>query len=265
MRRSYNPLPLYPVCKPTGKSRSEIRATHPTISEFTAAEKMILDPSIYTLIFYVQVVLYEKAESQPKTNKDTENCIKSTTPIKPETSPPHKNPATTSEPEPSDQSEPKKPANRFIAYIQFTPYKDLSADEIDDLNFLTTYLNKARTYVNTVDSLKKIFCGLMWTIGWRKSQTHAETAGRYLNQANIDQDPVGYNEHIDQGLQAGQIIHKLFRTISNTAVNDANKLLAHFKMPAFYDTNLKHEPSKIDFANNLAFTQGWIHLSKQPP
>jgi len=147
-----------------------------------------------------------------------------------------------------------KDDKKFIAYIQFTRSDELSQEEVHDINFTTEFLHESKEFVSTVKS-RKIFRGKMWTIGWRKSQTKGEMAGRYLDSVLIVKNIVGYMENLLEGITAGNMIYKLFNSIANTAVKSAQDLLKSLNLPAFQDPNWKENPTEDSFASNLAFTQ----------
>ena len=69
MKRHYIPYNLYPEREPSDKSTKAIRSTHPTISEFQAAESALLDCSQFTLIDHGRLVLYEIDKSNDKKHK----------------------------------------------------------------------------------------------------------------------------------------------------------------------------------------------------
>ncbi|KAI9616825.1 hypothetical protein KEM48_005071 [Puccinia striiformis f. sp. tritici PST-130] len=190
----------------------------PTQAEVNDAEKMVLDPKLFKLIDYGRLVLYEKQI-------------------------PKKDAPPTEEPEP----------DKFIAYIEFTTSEELAEKDKDKLNLVTTYLHESKSYVSTVDS-SRIFCGKMWTIGWRKSQTSGEMAGRYRNQNGVDADPHGFFYNTFKGQSAANVLYRLFSSIANTAVKAANTLLTSLKMPSYEDISWTQETSETNFASNLAFT-----------
>ncbi|KAA1099838.1 hypothetical protein PGT21_022391 [Puccinia graminis f. sp. tritici] len=149
---------------------------------------------------------------------------------------------------------PEKPKCTFIPYIQFTRSEDLSEEDKNDLDFITTFLYDSTQFVNPVDLIRKIFRGKMWTIGWRKSQTRGEVAGRYIDTAGIPQNLCAYLDNLIDGISASDIIHKLFYSIADAAVDAANVLLTSLGLPGYCDPNLKRSNNNC-FASNLAFTR----------
>jgi hypothetical protein len=74
-----------------------------------------------------------------------------------------------------------KPVDTFITYIHFTPVEELSQQDKDNLNYVTTFLHESQKYVNNIQLPQKMICGNMWTIGWRKPQTKGQMAGQYVD------------------------------------------------------------------------------------
>ncbi|PLW13038.1 hypothetical protein PCASD_19961 [Puccinia coronata f. sp. avenae] len=147
-----------------------------------------------------------------------------------------------------------KKKKNFIAYIHFTRSDQLSELEKYEYNFVTEFLHKSKDFVRNVLS-KKIFRGKMWTIGWRKSQESGELIGRYVDADGIVKYATRFLDNIIDGITSSDIIHNMFFSIADLAVESANKLLKSLNMPAFQDPNLKPSPSENNFASNLAFTQ----------
>jgi hypothetical protein len=147
-----------------------------------------------------------------------------------------------------------KKKKNFIAYIHFTRSDQLSELEKYEYNFVTEFLHKSKDFVRNVLS-KKIFRGKMWTIGWRKSQESGEMIGQYVDADGIVKYVTRFLDNIIDGITSSDIIHNMFFSIADLAVESANKLLKSLNMPAFQDPNLKPSPSENNFASNLAFTQ----------
>ncbi|PLW41834.1 hypothetical protein PCASD_05566 [Puccinia coronata f. sp. avenae] len=189
---------------------------HPNPAHYRKADNILRDPESFTLIDHGRLVLYEKDMSESK---------------------------------------PEEKNHKFIAYIEFTPSEELTQEDVHELNFFTRFLRRAQDFIGTVSSTR-IFHGTMWTIGWRKAYIHGKILGRYLDTTSAAQDPDGYEQSIQDGLTAGNIVHRLFNTIADKAVTCANNLLNSLGMPAYQDPNLNLDPSKNGFASNLAFTHG---------
>ncbi|PLW35338.1 hypothetical protein PCANC_19857 [Puccinia coronata f. sp. avenae] len=189
---------------------------HPNPAHYRKADNILRDPESFTLIDHGRLVLYEKDMSESK---------------------------------------PEEKNHKFIAYIEFTPSEELTQEDVHELNFFTRFLRRAQDFIGTVSSTR-IFHGTMWTIGWRKAYIHGKILGRYLDTTSAAQDPDGYKQSIQDGLTAGNIVHRLFNTIADKAVTCANNLLNSLGMPAYQDPNLNLDPSKNGFASNLAFTHG---------
>ncbi|EHS62957.1 uncharacterized protein PGTG_22728 [Puccinia graminis f. sp. tritici CRL 75-36-700-3] len=225
MKREYVKYDLYPVRHAKNASTEEVRKTHPTPEEFEAAETALLDRGQFTLIKDGRLVLYEKDVSVLKPGE--------------------------------------KRKHKFIAYIEFTssaylttedgPHK-LSTIQLENLSFLSHFLFQCRNYISTVQSVAKIFRGYMWTIGWRKSQTEGEMAGRYVDTGKISSDTFYYMENLMEAFRAGDIIHDLFHSIADTAVLGMKTLLKDCNLPGFNHLNLGNTPVDTDMASNLAFT-----------
>ena len=58
----------------------------------------------------------------------------------------------------------------IIADITFTDLKTISSQTRLDLDFLLTFLENSKMFVNTVGAEGRSCGGSMWAIGWRKSQ-----------------------------------------------------------------------------------------------
>ncbi|KAA1104747.1 hypothetical protein PGT21_031102 [Puccinia graminis f. sp. tritici] len=245
MRREHIRLDLYPKYPPLDKTNEGQRATHPTPANYKAAEEQILKD--FTLLTYSRLPLYERPPKDTPTIKQEESQV------------PVQNFVVTNEP--SEPDKPKKPKCIFIAYVQFTPSEELTEEDKYNLNSLTTFLHNSQNFLNPVNLLRKIFCCRMWTIGWCKSQTTGEVAGRYVNTLGINKNPLSDLDNLINGISASDLIHKLFYSISDAAVDAANALLTCLGLPGYCDPNLKRSTSNC-FASNLAFTR--YAFSNQP-
>ncbi|KNZ63714.1 hypothetical protein VP01_110g3, partial [Puccinia sorghi] len=66
---------------------------------------------------------------------------------------------------------------RTSHHIRGGNYK-LTASKKDDLNFLSTFLHNSKQFINPVSSCSRVWGGLMWAIGWRKSYNKDQIFGR---------------------------------------------------------------------------------------
>lgn len=57
----------------------------------------------------------------------------------------------------------------IIAIIEFTPFDQLTPSEKDDLHFVSTFLHQTKPFISPVRSSSRVWGGLMWALGWRKS------------------------------------------------------------------------------------------------
>ena len=57
----------------------------------------------------------------------------------------------------------------IIAIIEFTPFSQLTPSEKDDLNFVSPFLHQTKPFISPVRSSSRVWGGLMWALGWRKS------------------------------------------------------------------------------------------------
>ncbi|EFP83009.1 uncharacterized protein PGTG_09977 [Puccinia graminis f. sp. tritici CRL 75-36-700-3] len=263
MFREKDPVKLYPIYKPADSSHKAYRKAHPTPDDFKAAEDIILKQ--FTLIDHGHVALYERVKPE-KTGKDAVEGKKGEEPResnKHQTKKTNKAPAQQSNSK-SQQKEDvnneeaqksDKPVDTFIAYIHFTPSEELSQQDKEDLHYVTTFLHQSRKFVNVIQLPQKIYRGNMWTIGWRKPQTEGEMAGRYIDTPGIKKNFFAYLDHLGDGVSASSIIHRLFYSITDAAVNAANKLLTSLGMPHYSDANLNNDDLDHKFASNLAFTR----------
>jgi hypothetical protein len=85
---------------------------------------------------------------------------------------------------------------------------------------------------------------------------------RFVDTPKITKDFDGYLDSIINGTSAATIIHRLFHSITDSAVNAANMLLTSLGMPGFSDPNLDSSGTETKFANNLSFTRD--EFSNQP-
>ncbi|KAA1070040.1 hypothetical protein PGTUg99_000066 [Puccinia graminis f. sp. tritici] len=70
----------------------------------------------------------------------------------------------------------------------------------EDLNFFLGFLHQSKKFVNTVGSESRSCGGYMWAIGWRKSMTHLEIVGRYVNSQAIKDNPDEFIQHTKSSL-----------------------------------------------------------------
>jgi len=65
----------------------------------------------------------------------------------------------------------------IIAIIEFTPFDQLTPSEKDDLNFVSTFLHQTKPFISPVRSSSRVWGGLMWALGWRKSYDQKQICG----------------------------------------------------------------------------------------
>lgn len=100
--------------------------------------------------------------------------------------------------------------NSVIAIIEFTRFEDLTDTEKDDLNFVSTFLHQSKNWISAVRSSSRIWGGLMWAIGWRKSSDTNQIAGRYIKAFN-ESHMFAYDFHYKKSARLGNIIGNLFK------------------------------------------------------
>ncbi|PLW08082.1 hypothetical protein PCANC_27944 [Puccinia coronata f. sp. avenae] len=59
----------------------------------------------------------------------------------------------------------KNDQSKILAVIEFTPLKDLTQTEQDEINSVTSFLYKTKQFVNSVSSSSQSWGGYMWAIG----------------------------------------------------------------------------------------------------
>ncbi|OAV84727.1 hypothetical protein PTTG_31109, partial [Puccinia triticina 1-1 BBBD Race 1] len=81
-----------------------------------------------------------------------------------------------------------------IAIVEFTPYEELTDSQKEDLNYVSNFLHKSKRFINGVKSCSRVWGGLMWAIGWRKSYDEDQIVGRYI-KAFDETEMRAFDEH----------------------------------------------------------------------
>ncbi|KAA1079138.1 hypothetical protein PGT21_001041 [Puccinia graminis f. sp. tritici] len=134
-----------------------------------------------------------------------------------------------------DRKTTKEKEKRIIAEIKFTDLKTISDQMREDLNFFLGFLHQSKKFVNTVGSESRSCGGYMWAIGWRKSMTHLEIVGRYVNSQAIKDNPDEFIQHVRDADRASQILWDLFFPMGNKALEANRQFMIEHNLPSFSD------------------------------
>ncbi|KNZ52742.1 hypothetical protein VP01_1263g1, partial [Puccinia sorghi] len=102
----------------------------------------------------------------------------------------------------------------IIALIEFTEFKNLSDSEIENLQFLSTFLHRPKEFLGPVSPASQSWGGLMWALGWRKSRDKNQIAGRYIKKFPASKMSK-FNSVFRDSPCAGEILGKLFQDMAN--------------------------------------------------
>ncbi|KAA1131132.1 hypothetical protein PGTUg99_012922 [Puccinia graminis f. sp. tritici] len=100
----------------------------------------------------------------------------------------------------------KKDKSKIIALIEFTPFDELTPNDLADINYITRFLHLAKKFVNAVGSESRSWGGRMFAIGWRKAMVGFQLIGLYRNKAAIDRSPQAYECLMKKSEEASSIL-----------------------------------------------------------
>ena len=149
----------------------------------------------------------------------------------------------------------------IIAIIQFTPLEDLTPQQAADLNIVTTFVHKCKKFVNSISSGARCWGGKMWAFGWRKCMDSYKLAGKYLNEANIQDSQDEYEALMTSSSQPSDILGKMFQDTANVAFEQNRDLMKKNSIPAFKSLHHQEELGKYDCSPHLTFTTNGFYNS----
>jgi hypothetical protein len=143
--------------------------------------------------------------------------------------------------------------NSVIAIIEFTPFEELTSSQIDDLNYVSNFLHKSKRFLNSVSSCSRVWGGLMWAIGWRKSYDEDQIVGRYI-KAFTETEMKAYDDHYLKSKRVGQIIGNLFKDLAQTPFEENRNLMQQYSIPAFESLEYGETPEESACTPHITFT-----------
>ena len=143
--------------------------------------------------------------------------------------------------------------NEIIAIIEFTPFEKLTPAEKDDLNFLSTFLHDSKQFISVVDSCSRVWGGLMWAIGWRKSYDRNQMFGRYIKQFTKDKAKA-FHSHYLKSPRVGEIIGNLFKKLAHEPFQKNHDLMEKYKLPSLADLSYGQPPEDSTCSPHITFT-----------
>ncbi|WAQ89100.1 hypothetical protein PtA15_10A524 [Puccinia triticina] len=140
-----------------------------------------------------------------------------------------------------------------IAIVEFTPVEELTSSQIKDLNYVSNFLHKSKRFINGVHSCSRVWGGLMWAIGWRKSYDEDQIVGRYIKAFN-ETEMRAFDEHYVKSSKVGQIIGNLFKDLAHTPFQDNQDLMKKYNIPSFPDLAYGELPQESTCTPHITFT-----------
>jgi len=141
----------------------------------------------------------------------------------------------------------------IIAIIEFTPFHKLMSMEKDDLNFVSTFLHDSKRFISPVASSSRVWGGLMWAIGWRKSYDENQMFGRYIKQFGPE-DWTAFDSHYRKSSRVGEIIGNLFKNLAQDPFRKNQNLMKKFNLPSFADLSYGEFPEDSTCSPHITFT-----------
>ena len=140
-----------------------------------------------------------------------------------------------------------------IAIVEFTPYEELTDSQKEDLNYVSNFLHKSKRFINGVKSCSRVWGGLMWAIGWRKSYDEDQIVGRYI-KAFDETKMRAFDEHYVKSSRVGQILGNLFKDLARTPFQDNQDLMKKYNIPSFPDLAYGKLPEDSTCTPHITFT-----------
>jgi len=141
----------------------------------------------------------------------------------------------------------------IIAIIEFTPFSQLTPSEKDDLNFVSTFLHQTKPFISPVRSSSRVWGGLMWALGWRKSYDEHQMAGRYIKKIDLSQI-FNFNSHYQQSPRLGHIIGTLFKNLAKLPFQSNQDIMKKYNIPSFADLSYGQLPEDSTCSPHITFT-----------
>ncbi|KAA1115524.1 hypothetical protein PGT21_036968 [Puccinia graminis f. sp. tritici] len=135
--------------------------------------------------------------------------------------------------------------NQAIAIIEFTPLEELSAKQTSDLNIVTSFLHKCKSFFNSISFKPHCWGGKMWAFGWQKFMDTFKLAGLYLNNAKPK-----YDAHMHSSPRPSKILGKMFKDLANVVFEENRELMKTNSIPAFTSLHHKDSLGKYDCSPN---------------
>ena len=146
-----------------------------------------------------------------------------------------------------------KDENSIIAIIEFTPFNQLSDADKDDLNFVSTFLHQSKSFISPVRSPSRIWGGLMWAIGWRKSYNTKQIFGRYIKKFTKE-EALSFHLHYKNSPRLGRIIGNLFKNLARLPFQNSQDLMKKYQLPSFADLSYGQPPEESTCSPHVTFT-----------
>jgi len=141
----------------------------------------------------------------------------------------------------------------IIAIVEFTPFSQLTPSEKDDLNFVSTFLHQTKPFISPVRSSSRVWGGLMWALGWRKSYTEDQICGRYIKKIDLSQISA-FNSHYQKSPRLGQIIGSLFKNLARLPFQKNQDIMKKYNIPSFADLSYGELPEDSICSPHITFT-----------
>jgi hypothetical protein len=151
--------------------------------------------------------------------------------------------------------------NSIIALIEFIKFEDLTCQEKEDLNFVTTFFSQATKFINPVMSVTRSWGGLMWALGWRKSYDKDQIIGCYIKAFGPD-DHIKFDELFKQSKRLGQLIGNHYKKTAEGPFVSNQQLMKQHHLPSFASLVYEEQLSDLDSAPHITFT---THSFFNPP
>ena len=141
----------------------------------------------------------------------------------------------------------------IIAIIEFTPFSQLTPSEKDDLNFVSTFLHQTKPFISPVRSSSRVWGGLMWALGWRKSYDGNHMAGHYIKKIDLSQI-FNFKSHYQQSPRLCHIIGTLFKNLAKLPFQSNQDIMKKYNIPSFADLSYGQLPEDSTCSPHITFT-----------
>ena len=148
-----------------------------------------------------------------------------------------------------DPQDPKS----IIAIIEFTKFSDLTHEDKEELNFVSTFLHKTTKFISNVKFKQRAWGGKMWGIGWRKSLDEDQIAGRYIKAFEAEHSQA-YHDFFSLSGRVGQIVGWNFKKLAEIHFGSNRELMAEHGLPSLAALEYGEELTESDCAPHLTFT-----------